>query len=45
MIADRPTPEQSHLNRAVEVSLHIGLIFLLAAACITILKPFMAVAA
>ena len=45
MIADRATPEQSHLNRAVEVSIHTGLIFLLAATCLTIPKPFIAVAA
>jgi predicted PurR-regulated permease PerM len=43
--ADRPTPEKSHLNRAVEVSIHLGLIFLLAAACLSILKPFIGVVA
>jgi predicted PurR-regulated permease PerM len=43
--ADRPTPEESHLNRAVEVFIHVGLIFLLAAACLSILKPFIAVVA
>ena len=45
MSANRPTPEKSHLNRAVEVFIHVGLIFLLAAACLTILKPFIAVVA
>lgn len=45
MTADRPTPEKSHLERAVEVSIHLGLIFLLAAACLSILKPFIAVVA
>jgi predicted PurR-regulated permease PerM len=43
--ANLPTPDKSHLNRAVEVSIHLGLIFLLAAACLTILKPFIAVVA
>jgi predicted PurR-regulated permease PerM len=43
--AERPTPERSHLNRAVEVSIHLGLIFLLVAACLSILKPFIAVVA
>ena len=45
MTADRPTPEQSHLKRAVEVSIHLGLIFLLGAACLSILKPFIGVVA
>ena len=45
MTADRPTPENSHLKRAVEVSIHLGLIFLLAAACLSILKPFIVVVA
>jgi predicted PurR-regulated permease PerM len=43
--ADRPAPEKSHLNRAVEVFIHLGLIFLLAAACLSILKPFIGVVA
>jgi predicted PurR-regulated permease PerM len=43
--ADRPTPEKSHLSRAAEVFIHLGLIFLLAAACLSILKPFIAVVA
>ena len=45
MTADRATPEKSHLNRAVEVSIHLGLIFLLVASCFSILKPFIAVVA
>ena len=45
MTAERPTPEKSYLNRAVEVSIHLGLIFLLVAACLSILKPFIAVVA
>ena len=45
MTADRPTSEMPHLKRAVEVSIHLGLIFLLAAACLSILKPFIGVVA
>jgi predicted PurR-regulated permease PerM len=45
VILDRPTPDKSYLNRAVEVSIHIGLIFLLAAACLSILKPFIVLVA
>ena len=45
MTADRPTSDKSHLNRALEISIHLGLIFLLAAACLSILKPFIAVVA
>jgi predicted PurR-regulated permease PerM len=45
MTAERPLPERVHLKRAVEVSIHVGLIFLLAAACFSILKPFIAVVA
>jgi predicted PurR-regulated permease PerM len=43
--ADRPTPEKPHLKRAVEVAIHLGLIFLLGAACLSILKPFIGVVA
>ena len=43
--ANRPTPDKSYLNRALEISIHLGLIFLLAAACLSILKPFIAVVA
>lgn len=45
MNVDRSAPEKSHLNRAVEVFIHLGLIFLLAAACLSILKPFIGVVA
>jgi predicted PurR-regulated permease PerM len=40
---DRPEPDKSYKNRAVEVSIHLGLIFLLTAACLSILNPFIAV--
>jgi predicted PurR-regulated permease PerM len=42
---DGPTPDKSYLKRAVEVSIHLGLIFLLAAACLSILKPFISLIA
>jgi predicted PurR-regulated permease PerM len=45
MTSDRPAPDRSHLNRAVEVSIHLGLILLLAIACFRILSPFIAVVA
>lgn len=45
MTYDRPAPDKSHLNRAVEVFIHFGLIFLLAVACLRILSPFLAVVA
>ena len=32
---------KDYVNRAVEVSTHIGLIFLLAAACFLMLRPFL----
>jgi predicted PurR-regulated permease PerM len=43
--ANQQTLDKSHLNRAVEVFIHLGLIFLLFAACLTILKPFIGVVA
>ncbi len=39
----QPARDKSHLNRALEVSIHIGLIGLLLAACLVILGPFIAV--
>src|SRR5262245_5727755 len=37
-----PTPRnKDYLNRAVEVSIHVGLVFLLATACFVILRPFL----
>jgi predicted PurR-regulated permease PerM len=42
---DRPAPDKSHLNRAVEIFIHLGLIFLLTVACLRILSPFLAVVA
>jgi predicted PurR-regulated permease PerM len=41
----QPASDKSYLNRALEISIHIGLIVLLAAACLIILSPFMAVVA
>jgi predicted PurR-regulated permease PerM len=45
VISASPSPDKSYLNRALEVSIHIGLIVLLAAACLLILSPFIAVVA
>ena len=33
--------QRDYVNRAVEVSIHIGLVVLLAAACLLILRPFL----
>jgi hypothetical protein len=41
---DQPVPDKEYLNRALEVSIHICLFVLLAAACLLILRPFIAVA-
>jgi predicted PurR-regulated permease PerM len=38
-------PEKSYLNRALEVSIHIGLVALLVAACFLVLSPFIATVA
>lgn len=43
MTADTPVPDKTYLKRALEVSLHIGLVGLLAATCLLILSPFIAV--
>jgi len=40
-----PIPEKPYLSRALEVSIHIGLVALLAAACFLIVSPFIAVVA
>jgi len=45
MTADQPIPDRSHLSRAVEVSIHIGLVALLVAACFLVLSPFIAMVA
>lgn len=45
MTSNQPTPDKSYLNRAVEVFIHLGLILLLAVACLRILSPFIAVVA
>lgn len=42
MTPDQPEPGKAYLNRALEVSIHISLFALLAAACLLILKPFIA---
>lgn len=39
------TDNKDYVNRAVEVSTHIGLIFLLAAACFLMLRPFLSLLA
>jgi len=38
----QPEPDKAYLNRALEVSIHICLFALLAAACLLILRPFIA---
>ena len=45
MISDPSALDKSYLNRALEVSIHIGLVTLLAAVCLLILSPFIAVVA
>jgi hypothetical protein len=45
MTADQPIPDRSHLSRAVEISIHIGLVALLVAACFLVLSPFIAMVA
>src|SRR6516225_8480288 len=45
MTSDRPIPDKSYLSRAVEVSIHIGLVVLLVAACFLVLSPFIAMVA
>ena len=44
MTFDQPVPDKEYLNRALEVSIHICLFVLLVAACLVILRPFIAVA-
>lgn len=41
----QPARDKSYLTRALEVSIHIGLIGLLVAGCLIILGPFIAVVA
>jgi len=45
MSSDRPIPDRPHLKRAVEISIHIGLVVLLVAACFLVLSPFIAMVA
>jgi predicted PurR-regulated permease PerM len=42
--SDQPEPDKAYVNRALEVSIHICLFVLLAAACLLILRPFIALA-
>lgn len=39
-MAERETLSESHVSRALEVSIHVGLLILLTAACLLILRPF-----
>ena len=41
MTVEQPQQNQEHLSRALEVSIHVGLVVLLAAACLAILRPFL----
>lgn len=43
MTSDQTAPDKAYLNRALEISIHIGLFVLLAVACILILSPFIGV--
>jgi predicted PurR-regulated permease PerM len=45
MTSDRPIPDKSYLSRAVEISIHIGLVILLVAVCFLVLSPFIAMVA
>jgi len=40
LATEQGADSQEHLSRAVEVSIHVGLVFLLAAGCFLILRPF-----
>src|SRR4029079_10674537 len=39
-MAERETLSESHVSRALEVSIRVGLLILLTAACLLILRPF-----
>ena len=39
-MAEREALSESHVSRALEVSIHVGLLILLTAACLLILRPF-----
>jgi predicted PurR-regulated permease PerM len=45
MTDNQPATDKSYLTRALEVSIHISLIVLLATVCLLILRPFVAVVA
>ena len=40
MNSEQPVHDKNYISRALEVSIHVGLLFLLAAACLMILRPF-----
>jgi predicted PurR-regulated permease PerM len=40
---DQPQPDKAYLNRALEVSIHVGLFVALTAACLLIVSPFISV--
>ena len=41
MATEHTVDNRNYVNRAVEVSIHIGLVFLMASACFIILRPFL----
>jgi predicted PurR-regulated permease PerM len=41
--SDQTAPDKAYLNRALEISIHVGLFVLLAVACLLILSPFIGV--
>jgi predicted PurR-regulated permease PerM len=41
MTAERPTDDKEYISRALEVSIHTGLLILLVAGCFIILRPFL----
>ena len=45
MISIQPAPDKSYLTRALEISIHLGLVVALVATCFLILRPFIAMVA
>ena len=45
MTSDPQIPDKSYLNRALEISIHIGLVVLLVTVCFLVLSPFVAMVA
>ena len=41
MTTDQPTQNKEHIHRALDVSIHVGLVVLLTIACLMILRPFL----